>query len=133
MPDARRPKRGGGPPHSDPLETAASVVSLLLIIAIVAFLVREGVRASAPPSFRVTVGEARETGGAHHLPVRVRNDGDRAASEVRVVLTFPDAPEEPREVTLDWIPARSSREAWIVTGAMPRGGASARVESYTLP
>lgn len=133
MPDGRRPERGGGSPHSDPLETVASVASLLLVIAIVAFLVREGVRPAALPSFRVTVGEAREAGGERHLPVRVRNDGDRAASEVRVVLTFPDAPDEPREVTLDWIPAHSSREAWVVTGATPRGGPSARVESYTLP
>lgn len=130
MPDERprgRTRRG-----HDPVETAATIVSGVLILAIVAFLAREAVRGDAPAAFEVRVGAPRAATDGHHVAITVRNTGGRAAAEVRVVVE--DGPgARAGELTLDWLPARSTHTGWLVLRAPPRGTLAARVESYLPP
>jgi uncharacterized protein (TIGR02588 family) len=132
MPDAtpRKGTRSG----SDPLETAATIVSALLVLAIVAFLAREAVRGEPPAAFEVRLGEPRAAAGAGaaHLPVTVRNTGGRSAADVRIVVES-GAGEPAGELTLDWLPAHSTRTGWLVLREAPRAPLTARVESYRPP
>lgn len=127
-PTPRKGKRRG----TDPLETAATIVSGLLILAIAAFLVREIVRGETPAAFEVRLGAVGAAGATRQLPVEVRNTGGRAAAAVRVVVESGDG-RPAGELTLDWIPARSTRRGWLVLREAPSAPLTARVESYRPP
>jgi uncharacterized protein (TIGR02588 family) len=106
-------------------------VALVLLAAIVAALV--GIWSTspeAPPRFRIELGDATEQSGVFYLPITLANEGDIAATEVRVegtVLSI--TPPETATTTFDVVPGHAEVEAVLVFTRNPRQ-AQVRVVSH---
>jgi uncharacterized protein (TIGR02588 family) len=113
------------PEHTDWVERLATIVSALLILALLALLILDAVRTHAAAEFRTRVGEARVVGTDHYVEISVENIGDRAARdvEVTVTLTAADSTDEASFV-VDWLPGKSTRHGVAI---LPRDPASGKV------
>ena len=117
-------------PHIPAAEWAVGALGALLLVATVAFFVREAARGPArPPDIVVAVDTVVAGRGGWLVRVRARNLGDETAAAVmlRGTLTTPDGASADRETTLDYLPGRSERRAGLVFPADPRRG-TLRVE-----
>jgi uncharacterized protein (TIGR02588 family) len=113
-------------PHEpDWLERTATIVSALLVAALLALLLWDATREHAPAELTATAGKDHPVGMQHYLAVSVENAGDRAARdvEVSVSLTAADSTDEATFV-IDWIPGKSTRHG---TAIFPRDPASGKV------
>lgn len=120
----------------NPLEWSVFGVSLAIVVATVAILVRAHVTsADRPASIVVTVGVAMAQAGGFAVPLDVANHGDRTAQAVIIeVVLSGDGTEERTEVELAYVPHGSHRRAWVVFARDPRGGTvKARVFGYEEP
>lgn len=108
-----------------PWHWTAAALGLLLVVATVAFLVRDGVvRRRAPhPVLEVTVDTVAAAPGGHVVRVRVRNRGGGTAASVRVVGELRDAQGvvEEAETSVDYVPPTSVRDAGLMFARDPRG------------
>ena len=115
------------------LEWSVFAISALLIVAVLAILIREAMtEGNRPPLLRVTTGDALPDGhGGHRVPVTVRNDGDRTAAEAKIELALEEGGRdvikkanmrivERGEITLPFVPQRSSRTGWVVFKRDPK-------------
>ena len=119
------------------LEWTVFAVSLVLIAATIAFLVRDGGSAeSKTPQIEVRTGQAVQSAGMWSVPVIVTNRGDETAEQLRVeVSVLQDGREtEKAQLTFAFVPRRSSREAWALFRSDPRAlKIDARATSYEKP
>ena len=113
--------------HTDWVERAATIISTLLVAALLALLIWDAVRTHTPAELRTKVGESHVVEGAHYLEISVENTGDRAARdiEVSVSLTAADSTDE-ATFTIDWLAGRSTRHGMVI---LPRDPASGRVRA----
>ena len=110
--------------------------SSLLVAASIGVLAWQGTREDRPLTLETRVDSVVARGRMHHLHLTVRNDGDRpaAAAQLRARLLRDSAVVAESEVTIDWVPGRSSASATLLFEEDPRGLAiEARVVGFTEP
>lgn len=117
---------------------ATAALGLALLVATIAFLVRDGVvrRRTPYPVLVVSVDTVTATAGGHVVRVRVRNDGGVSVASVRVrgEIRGAGGAAEVRETTLDYVPPMSAREAGLVFERDPRaGGLVLRATGFDIP
>jgi uncharacterized protein (TIGR02588 family) len=124
--------------RAGPLEIAATAVSGLLIVAVVAVLVWDASREHTPPAFRTSVGDMTATPRSYRAPISVTNTGDESAKSVvvHVELVAGDSTLAESDIIIDWLPGNSRRE--VVSFFAPPSGATAtgvraEVRGYATP
>lgn len=75
------------PPRSA-AEWVTFSVALVVLFGVLAAILSDAVRESAPAQPVAVVGEPRRVGDAFHVAVTVENRGDKAATNVQVVATW---------------------------------------------
>jgi len=128
----------GGARTPSPWHLATAAIGLVLLLATIAFLVRDGVvrRRTPYPALGVSVDTVVATAGGTVVRVRVRNDGGVAAANVRVegVLHGARGVEERAETAVDFVPPGAPREAGLVFAADPRAGRlDVRATAFDIP
>ena len=123
-------------PHEpDWLERTATIVSALLVAALLALLLWDATREHAPAELTAKAGKDHPVGTQHYLAVSVENPGDRAARDVEVTvsLTAADSTDEATFV-IDWIPGKSTRHGTAIFPRDPAGGkVTATVKGFAEP
>lgn len=118
-------------------EWIAAIVSLLLVLAAIGYLLREGMRApESPPEVLLRVDTVIEQRRGFLVEYEARNLGRETAAAVRVEGTLgPDAAVVERsESTLDFLPGESSRRGGLFFTRDPRQhGLRIRATGYELP
>lgn len=123
-----------GEDRKNPLETTVSLLSALLIISTVSLLTWQGIRTPDPASFEVVTGEVRGDNGLYYLPMEVSNAGDKSAQNVGVRVSLEGAGVADADLTIDWLPGRSSRSATSVFSVDPRSyEMSIEITGYQTP
>ena len=94
------------------LEKIATAISALLIVGLLIVLIVDAVQHNAEASFATSIGALQELSGAVRVPITVRNLGDDAARSVVVhaELLAADSILGETDVTVDWLPGKSSRD-----------------------
>jgi uncharacterized protein (TIGR02588 family) len=123
------------PDHDTPvlewIAAALGAVALAAVLGVIGYGL--ATRGDAPPSFRFETLSVTPVGDRWHVAFRVTNTGDAPASTVKVVGQLaPDG--ETAELTLRYVPDRSSREGGLYFRHDPRAGAlEFRVSGYESP
>ena len=128
--------KGGEPRRPDWLERTVSLLSALLVLAIVGYLVREATLPQRAAEFIVRAKGVRAAAASFAVPIAVRNVGDAAAKDVmiHVSLEVEGKTAGASDLTIDWLPGRSEHEAIAVFGVDPRtGSVRAEVTGYNTP
>lgn len=114
-----------------PLEWAVAALGLLCTLALLAYLVIEGVRGDGrPAAVSVTLDSIVRQDGGWLAAVTARNDGDRTAAEVTIEG---DAGGVRSTVTLDYLPPRSTRSAGLSFPSDPTGRLTLRATGFRDP
>jgi uncharacterized protein (TIGR02588 family) len=127
------------PPKPSLLEKIATGVSVLLVLGVLTVLVVDAFHPNTEPSLATSVGPLRATNAAYRAPIRVRNTGDDAAKSVVVhaELRAGDSTLSEIDVTVDWLPGKSSRDvvALFARGQQtpPATEVRAEVRGFTIP
>lgn len=120
-----------------PLEWAMGALGALLFVAILGIVVWHGLTDKGrAPSIRVEVTSVELVAGGYVARFEARNDGDMTAAELRIVaeLSAGSAPPEAHEVTLDFLPPRSTRQGGFFFERDPRiGSLKMHADGYTDP
>lgn len=130
---------GGGERGRTPwLEIAIGGAGALVLLLMVGYLLHDafGGGDERPVDIVLERGEATERSGAWHLPVRVRNLGDRPAEAVglRAELALPGGAFEEAALTLSFLPPRGTIDAAFLFERDPDGGElRLRVTGYVAP
>lgn len=85
-----------------------------------------------PPAFEFETTATTRTGDRWHVGFKVTNTGDRPASAVQVVGELVSGAEI-AEVTLRYVPDRSSREGGLYFRNDPTNAVNFRVSGYEVP
>ena len=125
---ARAGTARGGTARAERLEWALGAASGFLVLALVAYLVVEGVTGNRTPP-RLTLATAPLPPDA--LAFTLRNDGGRAATAVALSLRLGDGGE--RRVVIDYRPGHSEASGAFVLPAGAGAGAAVVVEGYVDP
>jgi uncharacterized protein (TIGR02588 family) len=124
---------------SEPLEHAATAVSGLLVAGLLGVLVWDAVHPNTKPSFATMPSSMVMAGGSYRVPIAVKNNGDEAAKAVAVHLSLvaSDSVLAESDITIDWLPGRSSRQIVGLFAPPPSGpqptGVRAEVRGYAVP
>lgn len=120
-----------------PLEWVAAALGGLLVLAVLIFLLWQGVGGGdGPPDVTVSVARVTAQSDGFHVGFTARNDGASPAMALTVegVLTTPAGEVERLETVLDYLPASSSRRGGFIFAADPRlGRLELRAVSYQEP
>jgi len=112
------------------LEWTVFGVSVALIAVVAGLLLHQHfTTGDRPADLMVVIGQPVASGGGYAVPVDIRNGGDRSAEDVHVSITLPGAEPEARDLTMPYVPYRSTRSGWVVFSRDP---ASARLEGRVL-
>lgn len=127
-----------GAPEKNWFEWTVFAASALLVAATVAYLSYDAATiGDGSPLVSVTTGLATPAPGGFVLPLTVRNDGDRAADEVRVEVEVEHAAggTERAEVVVPLLPRGGRGDAHVVFRADPRTAraVTARATGYREP
>jgi uncharacterized protein (TIGR02588 family) len=123
------------------LEKIATAVSALLVGFLLVVLIRDAIQPNTSPSFVTRARKVEIRNGAYRAEVSVENTGDDAAKSVVVhmELTGKDSALAETDVTIDWLPGRTTHD---VVGFFPRPagvpaedirGVKAEVHGYAAP
>ncbi len=119
------------------LEWAALAVSVVAVIAVVGFLVVDGVRDQGRPPMpvaEVRLDQAYQTKAGWLVPATIRNEGDQAAEAVQLVATASvGGSQEEAEVTLDYLPSGSEAQVTFGFAQRPDGDVTVTVRGLRLP
>lgn len=109
-------------PPPDLLERSVSWVSMALVLALAAFLVREGLQTATPPTIETRTGTPWQSESAYYIPVAVMNEGDLSVQGLRLRAQLMDGPRSAatKEVEVAWLPAHSRRHVVVVFERDPR-------------
>jgi uncharacterized protein (TIGR02588 family) len=97
------------------LEWTVFGAGLILVLATLAYLIREVVTTgSRPPEVAVQLGTPRRVTHGFQVPVTVVNRGDTAAEGLSVVITLvAKAEREEAVLNIAFLPRQSKREGWV--------------------
>ena len=113
------PARGG---RTVPERITLAVSSLVLAVVVVLLVVQVGA-GDDPPQPAATVGPTIERGDSFHVPVAVRNGGDRAAATVQVSASLTvGASTVEADQTIDFLGAGETEDLVFVFQDDPAGG-----------
>jgi uncharacterized protein (TIGR02588 family) len=141
-PEREPPDTGAAAPgerRAGRLEIIATAASALLIAGILAVLAWDAVHPNMPPAFTTHPGPVAMSGASYRVPVSVHNAGDDAAKavDVHLELVAADSVLAESDLTIDWLPGRTSKE---VVGLFARPasapaptGVRAEVRGYATP
>lgn len=119
-PSSSTRKKSGGSPEAGTrahrAEWVIGIASGLLVATMLVYLVALALsRDGGSPSFSVQVEDTRQVGAHTHVTFVLSNDGERTGAEVLVRATLSDGrDEETREMTFDYVPARSQRRGAFI-------------------
>jgi len=112
------------------LEWTVFGVSVAIIGTVAGLLLHQHLTAgNRPAEIVLTVGQPVAAGQGYAVPIEVRNSGDTAAEDVQVSVTLQSAEPEESDVTIPYVPYRSSRRGWVMFSRAP---GTARVEARVL-
>ena len=134
-------KGGGAPIKSAPTTSVAewivAIASAALVLAMLGFLVYDGVRSpKTPPNVTVEVDSIQTAGPGYLLLFRARNTGRTTAAEVLVEgeLEADSGRVETSETTLDYVPAEGEQHGGLYFRQDPRRfRLRLRAQGYRVP
>jgi uncharacterized protein (TIGR02588 family) len=119
--------RGGAPsrraPNTSMAEWIVATLSAALVLAVLGFLVYDGVaRPSTPPDVTVKVDSVVPAGPGYLVLVRADNRGRNTAAEVTVegALEADTGTVETSQTTIDYVPAGGQQRAGLYFERDPR-------------
>lgn len=118
------------------LEKIFTIFSVVLLLAIAGYLVKQSFTPETPPAFKVDTEKPAPQGRFQSLTVRVRNIGSRTAKAVNVQAEAPtpDGEKAEAEATLDWLPGHSTRKVTLIfPGDADTSATEAEVVGYEEP
>ena len=119
------------------IEWVVFAISLALIVATVAYLVRSGSRYGDDPADVIaTPGEAEKVTAGYRVPVTAKNVGHAAAEQVLIEVTLREGEREvaKTELAFAFVPRRSERRGFVVFDRDPQCcRVEARVVSFEQP
>ena len=117
------------------LEWIVFGISLALIAIVAGLLVHEQLTTgNRPADIVLTLGTPVTSGNGHAVPIEVRNAGDTSAEDVHISVTLSGAQPETSDVSVPYLPYRSSRRAWVMFSRDPgTARLDARVLGYREP
>jgi uncharacterized protein (TIGR02588 family) len=104
-------------------EWVAAAVSTALVLAVVGYLLYDGVaRPRTPPDIQVAADTVLRSGGLWLVEFRATNDGHETAASVKIEgeLMQGDSSVEASEAVLDYVPGRSVRHGGLFFRRDPR-------------
>ena len=110
-------------PTTSAAEWIVAISSAALVLALLGFLIYEGVRSpGTPPDVTVEVDSIQKVGPGYLVLFRARNSGRTAAAEVLVegVLDADSARVETSETTIDYVPADGEQRGGLYFREDPR-------------
>lgn len=125
---AETQRRGGRQPRGsgNPLtEWGAASIGIVLLAGSVLFSVQRGLRhGDSPPDIVVTPTAVTEVSQGYLVRFTAENRGAMAAAGVRVEgeVRRADGTNETADVTLDYLPAGSTRTGGLIVRSDPRAG-----------
>lgn len=118
------------------LEWVAGLIGLTIVVGSVGFLVYQGIRSEPPyPELDVQVVDVKPQADGYLAVLRIDNRGGATAQNATVTgrLQTPEGTET-SEVTVDYVPAESSRRAGLFFTRDPRRHPlHVRAEGYQKP
>lgn len=112
------------------LEWTVFGVSVVVIGTVASVLLHRHFTAGhRPAEIVLTVGQPVAAGGAYAVPIEVHNSGDLAAEDVQVSVTLRSLEPEESDVTIPYVPYRSSRRGWVM---FTRDPGTARLDARVL-
>ena len=125
-----------GEPH--PLEWAIGGISAALVLSMIGFVLYQGISASNEDAdLKVAIVRIDETeGGDYSVQFQAANRADRTAAEVEIIGRLNSGAQtiETHSVTLDYVPARSTRMGVLLFERDPAAGElDIRAEGYRAP
>lgn len=111
------------------LEWAMGGLGLLIVLAVLAVIGLEALRAREPARLEPRLGEIRSAGAVWLAEVEVRNLGGETAASVEVEGRLGD---ETAHATLDYIPAHGRDSVTLVFDADPRA-AQVSISGWSKP
>ena len=119
------------------LEWIVLAISALAIVALVGVLLAEGLAGphdDPDPVVELALDEGRQGTHAWFIPATVTNIGGDAAEDVLIEFTATVAgTEETSELTVAFLPARSTVQLEVGFSARPEGEVAVRVVGYARP
>ncbi len=119
-------------PKKNALEWAVFGVSLVLLIGLIAYIVRDAVADQGDPAqISVELGQPAAEGQRFRVPIQVTNAGDEAAEQVGIEVMLGD---ETSQLTIDLLPSHSQEHGNVFFSNDPRSGELRhRVVGYLAP
>lgn len=119
-------------PHTRPpvLEWIMAGLGLLLTLAVLTIILREGLSAAGPPVIEPTLHAVHGGPGQWRAEVEVRNTGSATAAAVEIEGRLGD---ETAAATLDYVPAGGRETITLGFAADPRAGLELHARGWTEP
>lgn len=119
------------------LEWGALAASVVAVVAVVGFLIVDGISDEGrPPTPVIELLDAKAYQTEHGwiLPAQLTNDGDTAAEAlvIRATATV-EGTEEESEISVDYLPAGTAVEVSFGFSAEPEGEVTVQVVGFRLP
>ncbi|HYC99024.1 hypothetical protein [Brevundimonas sp.] len=126
------PKKPASAPHTRPpvLEWIMGGLGLLLTVAVLAVILREGLASGGPPVLEPRLEAVHGGPGAWRAEVEVRNTGSATAAAVGIEGVLGD---ETASATLDYLPAGGRERVVLGFDADPRAGLQLQVRGWSEP
>jgi uncharacterized protein (TIGR02588 family) len=102
-----------------PVERAATILSAVIVLALLSVLVWDAIHPNKPPAFTARAVKMEERESGYRTEVEVSNTGDDAAKSVvvHVEMAGADTTLAETDITVDWLPGRSRH---VVVGFWPK-------------
>jgi uncharacterized protein (TIGR02588 family) len=110
-------RKSGPPPAPALLEWAMGALGLLLVLAALAVVAVEGLRADEPARLEARIDEVRPAGARWLAEIEVRNLGGETAASVEVEGRLG---AETAHATVDYVPAHGRERVTLAFDADPR-------------
>lgn len=124
-------------PEKNAVEWTVFALSACIVALAAGYLAVAAVRGEkTPPDLRITTGAAVKTNAGHLIEVKVKNEGDVTAEQVRIEIALNRGDEEVERAELDiiYVPRKSSRTGWVTFRNDPRCcEIASRAMSYDTP
>lgn len=119
-------------PHTRPpvLEWIMGGLGLLLTLAVLAIILREGLSAGGPPVIEPALQAVHGDPGRWRAEIEVRNTGPTTAAAVEIEGVLGD---ETAAATLDYVPAGGRETITLGFTADPRAGLELHARGWTEP